>query len=279
MVNEVIGKFAVIRYTPDPTREEFINIGIVLHYPDVQYLEARITHSYARVKRIFGPASVEAIVHSSSLFEGNSDGNDATAPAFHDLDPSDHDALKKLERRFTHPVSLSDLRVCSLVFNGDRSAIDRQFDRFYARYVVEEEPRSVRRPFDQRMLRKRVRQTLTRQQLLNVRENVPIEGQHDTISVDFVVQNGRTHVVQPLSFDVGGDEERLRLAKLWAYNFADIGRVHDELDLNAVIYKPAQDTEHFDVSKAKAMFVDAGARVIDFDDLDDFAIKLSRNLL
>lgn len=221
-------------------------------------------------------ADLDTLQHVAAQWENSHDG---TISFLEEFDPAAKNALEGLERRFTHPISLREPRTCRLHFSGDRTVIDSQFNRIYNRFIIQDPPRQSRRQFDQRMLRKRVREKLTGYPQLDVRENVSIKGQYDTVNVDFVVQNGRTHVIQPLSFDVGRDDERLRMAKLWAYNFADIRRVNREFDLNAVIYKPTEENGGSVVSKAAAMFIDAGADVIDFDELDDFAVGLLRQLL
>ncbi len=50
---KVAYSFSVLRYVHDPVTQEFINVGIAVYSPEVQYLRARCTTSYGRITHMF----------------------------------------------------------------------------------------------------------------------------------------------------------------------------------------------------------------------------------
>lgn len=42
-------KYSVIRYVPDELREEFINIGMIFHSPELEYVDLKFTTDFTRV--------------------------------------------------------------------------------------------------------------------------------------------------------------------------------------------------------------------------------------
>src|SRR5437867_2388273 len=53
-MNATKGYYSLVQYTPDVSRQEAANVGVVLFCPEVPFLEARLSSSNHRVRRFFG---------------------------------------------------------------------------------------------------------------------------------------------------------------------------------------------------------------------------------
>jgi Protein of unknown function (DUF3037) len=51
------GKYALVQFCPVPERMEFLNIGIVLIVPELEYVEIKLSRNNARIDRVFGKQS------------------------------------------------------------------------------------------------------------------------------------------------------------------------------------------------------------------------------
>jgi hypothetical protein len=61
--------YYLVRYVPHTEREEFLNIGLLLHSPEEQFLDCLITRDLLRVKRFHRQADLEFLRHLQSYFE------------------------------------------------------------------------------------------------------------------------------------------------------------------------------------------------------------------
>lgn len=63
------GYYSLIQYCPDLSRQEAVNVGVVLFCPETNYLDLQLSPSLARVRKLFGKGSCDStqfrIVQSS----------------------------------------------------------------------------------------------------------------------------------------------------------------------------------------------------------------------
>jgi hypothetical protein len=74
--------YYVLRYVPHAEREEFLNIGLLLHSPEDQFLDCRVTRDLRRVKRFHPQADLELLRHLQSYFEQQIQENEENLPGF-----------------------------------------------------------------------------------------------------------------------------------------------------------------------------------------------------
>jgi len=63
------GKYALVQFCPVPERMEFLNIGIVLIVPELQYVGVKLSQSNARIDRVFGKQSRAYLDNLKESFE------------------------------------------------------------------------------------------------------------------------------------------------------------------------------------------------------------------
>ena len=58
MIGPYHGKYALIQFCPQPDRQEFLNVGLILSVPDAEeYLRVEFVEEPKRVERLFGNIS------------------------------------------------------------------------------------------------------------------------------------------------------------------------------------------------------------------------------
>ncbi len=72
--------YAIIRVVPRVERDEFINAGVIVHSPTLNFLEARVELDEARVKALWPEADVEELKAHLEVFPRIARGDKAAGP-------------------------------------------------------------------------------------------------------------------------------------------------------------------------------------------------------
>jgi len=92
--------YLVVRYVPHAEREEFLNIGILLHCPEEQFLDCLITHDFRRIKRIHAQADLPFLHALQDYFEQQIQEHEDNLPGF----------LEGMHQSLSHIIQLSPAR-------------------------------------------------------------------------------------------------------------------------------------------------------------------------
>lgn len=72
--------YAIIRVVPRVERDEFINAGVIVHSPALDFLEARVELDEARLKALWPDAEVEELRSHLEAFPRIARGDQAAGP-------------------------------------------------------------------------------------------------------------------------------------------------------------------------------------------------------
>jgi hypothetical protein len=92
--------YYLVRYVPHAEREEFINIGLLLHSAEEQFLDCLITRDLRRVKRFHPQADLEFLRDLQSYFEQQIQAHEDNLPDF----------LNGMEQSLSHVIQLAPER-------------------------------------------------------------------------------------------------------------------------------------------------------------------------
>jgi len=92
--------YYLVRYVPNAEREEFLNIGLLLHSPEEQFLDCLVTRDFRRVKRFHPQADLEFLHELQNHFEQQIQQHEDNLPAF----------LAEMEQSFSHLIQLAPAR-------------------------------------------------------------------------------------------------------------------------------------------------------------------------
>lgn len=208
-----LAKYAVLRYVPDIERQEFINLGVVLHYPDQQLLKLKTTEAFSRL-RVFDDEidlSLLGLLLEGAKMEFDSESAEGP-PRQHLQNPN---LLTELTVRYMNQFQFSDIR--SIVIKDFESDLNDLF-RIYAYFEV---PRSKR--IDENKVRSVLSRTFRQYELSSFLKPAPtVKGKFEEIKFDFSYNN--LEYVKAFSFDYGQRQlsRAPDLARSWAFRFREV---------------------------------------------------------
>jgi Protein of unknown function (DUF3037) len=199
--------YTVLRYVHDPLTAEFVNVGLVLHFPESSFepaiLKARTRNTIGRMREMFPGMDKKAFSGTMRKLADllGSDGMFATSG----------NALTFA--RQVLPTDDSSLQWSS-VGSGVAEDPDKTFERLYSRLVTKYDVRNIQRRSDEEIW-KPVRQRLEERHLLVALVPKTIVGGDDKVEFQHAWKNGAWHVYQPLSLDLADAEGIYQKAHRW----------------------------------------------------------------
>jgi hypothetical protein len=110
--------YYLVRYVPHAEREEFINIGLLLHSAEEQFLDCLITRDFRRVKRFHPQADLELLRDLQGYFEQQIQEHEDNLQGF----------LNGMEQSFSHVIQLAPER--PVLAAEPQEQLHQLFDRF-----------------------------------------------------------------------------------------------------------------------------------------------------
>jgi hypothetical protein len=92
--------YYLVRYAPCAEREEFLNIGLLLHSAEEQFLDCLITRDFRRIKRFHPQADLEFLRGLQGYFEQQIQEHEDNLPDF----------LRGMEQSLSHVIQLAPER-------------------------------------------------------------------------------------------------------------------------------------------------------------------------
>ena len=132
--------YYLVRYVPSAEREEFLNIGILLHCAGEQFLDCLITDDLRRVKRFHPQADLQFLRELPSYFEQQIQQ--------HEDDLSGY--LKEIEDSFSNLIQLAPAR--SALAAAPQAQLLELFERYVGRRPAESPVAGTRMRIKQRLV-------------------------------------------------------------------------------------------------------------------------------
>lgn len=206
--------YTVLRYVHDPLTAEFVNVGLVLHFPESSFepavLKARTRNTIGRMREMFPGMDKKAFGATMRTI------NRMLAKVADQLGADGMFASSGNALTFARQVLPSDDSSLqwSSVGSGVAESPDKTFERLYNRLVTKYDLRNVQRRSDEEIW-KPVRQRLDERHLLVVLEPKTIVGGDDKIEFQHAWKNGAWHAYEPVSLDLADAEGIYRKAHRW----------------------------------------------------------------
>jgi hypothetical protein len=257
-------KFSVIRYVPDEYREEFINIGFVLHDIEGPSIMCKFTSNFSRVKAFDDEVDLEFL---KLILEGLSDQFTLSTdygPSLKELTKIDY--LNEVTRHYVNQIQFSKI---NSIYSPD---IEKDFDDLFRTYVYFETKKKnritsdeVRRLMQRIFMDKGLFNQLERNPLLHTNYNEPIE-----LDYSLTTEN-KKYFMKALSFDYkkSKQETGTTVAKTWVYNIERLLKNTDRDQYEFKFVLPDNDMN----DKKKKLILDILSEIsepIAISQLDDF---------
>lgn len=226
-------QYQIIRYMHDRVTAEFVNVGIVVYQPDINFLQGKFINKFSRISQFFNDVNGLYLISTLKHFEN-------------ELDIIAH----RLGEIFTHYPSLSEItnsilpKDDSALFSSElmfaididpRSAIDDLFSRLIDKYSHETDKESHD---DKYVWRKVYKQYFDKYQLTNKLSQHTVTTNHDNIEFDKAWKNGIWNCYQTLSFDLKRTDSIKNKVYKWSGILSELEKSNQELNLFFLTIQP-----------------------------------------
>jgi hypothetical protein len=179
-MNSTNGYYSIIRYCPDPSRQEFVNIGVAIYSPITKLVRTAFGSDNRRLGQMFPGQDLRLVNRMKRAIEENLCRQSfASAPDF-----------EAFIARNANQVQLSSLRSIKLTEAAD------EMSSLLTRLVEEA---GERRPRVQRALRQKLVEAGV-ENLVHKHVTVTVPAFEQSIRVPYGYRNGRYNLITPVEF-------------------------------------------------------------------------------
>jgi hypothetical protein len=132
--------YYLVRYVPHAEREEFLNIGLLLHSAEEQFLDCLITRDLRRVKRFHPQADLEFLRDLQSYFEQQIQEHEDNLQGF----------LRGMEQSLSHVIQLAPER--PVLATEPQEQLQQLFERLVDKRRADFPPADTRMRIKQRLV-------------------------------------------------------------------------------------------------------------------------------
>lgn len=260
--------FFLVRYVPDMVRDEGLNIGLLLHSPEEDYLDCLFTDDFRRIKRFHQQADLEFLRELQPYFEEQIKEHESDLEGF----------LKEMQESLSNLIQVTPPRPCRL------QDPQGEMQDLFSRYVGKRLAGPL--PLDTRMrIKQRLHGALKNAGVLDHRlfeKHIPAEQwttKGDPLKFDYGYRalrnegrpNGHLRLIHALSLNRDAE-----LAKVLAYTVVRI-RDKEPAELTAVVEGPPEAGDEAALFSLRTL-EEAQIRLQPLSGVDSFAESVLRDL-
>jgi hypothetical protein len=272
---EKLCKFSVLRYVPNENREEFINIGLVFHSPEDQFVDLVITNNFRRLKAFDDEIDVDFLKIVLDGLKEDFSITTTTGPSYREL--ADWDFLERKTSIFVNQLQFSSIYIIRSIDIGE------DFKKLFKTYVYFDTPKKKRfTDNDVRSIMNRVLRT--KEVFQKIDRNISFDIGPQTIELDYKIEteNDKLKLIKTFSFDYSnrGSSQAPVLAKEWAWNFDKLKKRNniDRDEIMTLVYVGREQNKNvklaLDVLREEANIIKAE----DVNEIEKFADNLTKEV-
>jgi len=226
-------KFSILRYYHDIVSEEFLNIGVVVYFPESHELSFKYTNRLSRVSKSFLDADIDYLRKLLQNIDYRL-SDKAIEIKNHNLF-SDKIDLKKIISEIL-PIEDMTLRFSDVLFgisDDPKKTINYIFERYISKYI----DHTIRTSRNDEEIWKVFKRPLENKKILNkLTEHTVITNDYEH-KFDHCWKNDMWHINEPISFDLKEGNYILEKANTWLGR-ATILSGKKDFKLNFLLGKP-----------------------------------------
>lgn len=222
----------VVRYAPDPSSGEMLNIGVVLICPERRFAQARFIESWRRVTATFPAADFVLLRKLTSALQG------ACQAAY---DTPQMSSTDDVESFLSSVIPAQDgALLYSKPMSGITADPERTLSQLFVRFVpsVSEQGSSVRPRRDDEAVWQAVSKPLKERGLLNLLVARQLKGSHYDERFEHAWKNGQWNVAKPLSFDMSDPQSIKKKAANWAGRIRSLQPISQHTKVHLLVGLP-----------------------------------------
>jgi hypothetical protein len=270
----VIYEYSIVRYVPEPTRGEQLNVGVVVTAKDDSYFGARFVgrRDVTRLRRLGFTEDFGFLQDLAEEIEAANTGAQLPINQQRITARWNAAAVASAAREWANTIQFSELRGA---VEADPAHL---LDSLFTRYVsVRHEKR--RRARDRRWIKRKVTMSLREglaaaaqdpDEVLHHGERVA--GAHDSHVFDYALVNGEIqHLIETLSFEAGDRQLRKTQADAVAWAIDDLRQAKQSAPISVATIGSGKLLDD-----AQRVYESLGAAVVREDELDPWLDELPR---
>lgn len=224
----------VVRYAPDPSAGEVLNIGLVLLAPERGFFGARFVDSWQRITAAFPRAD---LVHLRRIASTVERACAAASGSQLSLEPQDDVAAA-----FDAIVPLDDASLRhSTVISGVSEDPQRMLDDLFARYVVAGARQPTRESRADHAVWRGVEPVLRRFGVLGRLQSLTLKTKHYEEQFNAAWKNSRWNVASPISLDLVDAQAIVKKAATWTGRIITLEPDKQDTNVHLLVGVPPAD--------------------------------------
>jgi hypothetical protein len=256
--------YSIVRFVPDPTRGEFINVGVIVGSDQNSDWKSRRVKNPRRAERLDDRGTLKAVWRFLDRVDENNRMSESE--------------LKQLFMDHRSIVQLSP--PTPMVASSAEEALDNLFEDF----IVDPVRQKRQRIRDRRAARSAIRNSYRNSRILedNLQEKVTLQANQHVETVDFAVTDGRVvQLTHTWSFPTADDRNFARGVRGWGYAIRDMRQdggiistneatfeVGREVDIEVVFTGLDSEAKDPALQDALGVFEDLQVQLVPLDETD-----------
>ncbi len=269
--------FSVVRYVHDVVGGEFVNVGVALYAPDVNFIDAKCTNKYGRLSKLFISVDGDQFRGLMSFLETQIDDARRKLEGEFQFSRKPRDILDILHRIVPKDDSSLQFSQPGAGLTADPDKILRElFERYVERYSEKKEyaardDNEVWKIFKQPLEQKRVTKYLQPHQI--VTNDYEYEFEH-------AWKNKQWRVLEPLAFDLGNAHSIKVKAARCLGRAVDLQNAKEKFKLYMLLGRPLREELMPAYTKAENILnkIPIAKEFVREDEAEDFANEVQREI-
>jgi hypothetical protein len=224
--------YAIVRYVPDPTRGEAVNVGVVVTTRDGEYVGARFDRTAARVRCLSPDEPLDNIRGLADELERDSSRLGQLLMPVEGVSRWNLGMLESIHKNWGNSIQFSEPRAA--IDTEPTTLLDQVYDRF-----VHQPPRTKKRARDKRWVMGQVvpilRESAGVDRAHAVKTEAPVVGKVEEHSFDVVIRpdpsRPPTYAAAALSFESDSPLEVSKSVAVTAWALDDVRKLYPATDL------------------------------------------------
>lgn len=271
----------IVRYAPDATSGEVLNIGVVLISAGHRFMGARFLDSWSRLTQAFPEADKVQLRRIASAVEGSCERHYAGHQLRLD-EPSG-----EIDVAFDAALPRMDASIMrSAPITGITANAERTLSELFERYVAVRDPAEKRIARDDNAVWRGVSEHLKAKNVLDRMQPRTVQGPHNfKVHFEHAWQNGHWNVARALSFDLLEPDAIANKAANWSGRIFALASGRD-VGVHLLVGMPSADAPaEIRAAAADAVAIlrdqletDERAQVVPESEADAFAERVARDI-
>jgi hypothetical protein len=260
-MSAINGYYSIVQYCPDPSRQEFVNMGVALYSPITKQVKVQFASDNRRLSQVFGKQDLRLINRMKKAIEEN-------------LKRQFFASAKELEAfiaRNANALQLSPLRSVK-IFEVEQD-LSKLMDR-----LVEEGP--DRKPRMQKALGQKLVEAGV-EKFVHKQVNIALPAFEQSIRVPYAYRNGRYNLITPVEFSADvhdifskAGEKAIEGQELFDSPDPELGNLH-----LVVVAKFADETQEHARAKVERIFEQHHVAMHSFENLSPLVDDIRKSAI